>query len=195
VSKHTVVAALVVSVAVFAHSQQSADSFTSNLPIIVLRADRPGPVSTSKTYTGFTMAIHEPKAKSPARLADPPTSTMRAGLRVRGMLSRQFPKLSYRLKFLDEKGAGLARPLLGMPADSEWVLHGPWLDKSLIRNAFSYDLARAMGTAGMRSRACEVFVSHAGPAFARCGLRGRVPGHRGHRTRRRAREARGAWTG
>jgi hypothetical protein len=38
-------------------------------------------------------------------------------------------------------------------------LQGPWLDKSLIRNALSYDLARAMGCAAMRTRVCEVFVN------------------------------------
>jgi hypothetical protein len=49
-----------------------------------------------------------------------------------------------------------------MPADADWALQGPWLDKSLIRNAFSYDLARAMGAAGLRTRVCEVFLSLSG---------------------------------
>jgi hypothetical protein len=49
-----------------------------------------------------------------------------------------------------------------MPADADWALQGPWLDKSLIRNAFSYDLARTMGAAGMRTRVCEVFLTASG---------------------------------
>jgi hypothetical protein len=49
-----------------------------------------------------------------------------------------------------------------MPADADWALQGPWLDKSLIRNAFSYDLARAMGAGGMRTRVCEVFLNSSG---------------------------------
>jgi CotH kinase protein len=142
--------------------QRDLAEFTSNIPVIVLRADRGGSVSTSKTYSPFTMEIYEPRPNGPARLADGPTSTMRTGVRLRGMVSRQFPKLSYRLKLQDAKGATAARPLLGMPADADWALQGPWLDKSLIRNAFSYDLARAMGAAGMRTRACEVFVSTSG---------------------------------
>ena len=142
--------------------------FTSNIPIIVLRADRAGSVSTSKTYSKFTMEIYEPKGNAPARFGDTttsptsPTLTLRTGVRVRGMVSRLFPKLSYRLKLQDEKGATQKRSLLGMPADADWALQGPWLDKSLIRNAFSYDLARAMGAAGMRTRVCEVFVSTSG---------------------------------
>ena len=140
----------------------SLSEFTSNIPIIVLRADRSGPVSGSKTYSAFTMEIREPGKDGPARLADSPTATMRTGVRLRGMVSRMFPKLSYRLKLQDEKGASHERPLLGMPADADWALQGPWLDKSLIRNAFSYDLARAMGAAGMRTRVCEVFLTVSG---------------------------------
>jgi hypothetical protein len=145
-------------------SQRGLTDFTSNIPIIVLRADRPGAISGSKTYSPFTMEIYEPGTKGPARLSDRPTSTVRTGVRLRGMVSRSFPKRSYRLKLQDEKGASAARPLLGMPADADWALQGPWLDKSLIRNAFSYDLARAMGAAGMRTRVCEVFVNTSGRA-------------------------------
>jgi hypothetical protein len=82
------------------------------------------------------------------------------------MVSRLFPKLSYRLKLRDESGKSKGRSLLGMPADADWVLQGPWLDKSLIRNAFSYDLARVMGCAAMRTRACEVFLSTSGQPIA-----------------------------
>jgi len=133
--------------------------FTSNIPVIVLRADRSGPVSNSKSYSAFNMEIYEPGTNGPSRLADTPTVTTHVGLRLHGMVSRLFPKLSYRLKLQDKAGAGQGRSLLGMPPDADWVLQGPWLDKSLIRNAFSYDLARAMGCEAMRTRACEVFVS------------------------------------
>ena len=143
-------------------SESGVAGFTSNIPVIVLRADRAGAVSTTRTYTPFTMEIYEPAPRGLARLSEAPTKTMRTGVRVRGMVSRLFPKLSYRLKLQDEKSVGQPQALLGMPADADWVLQGPWLDKSLIRNAFSYDLARAMGTIGMRTRVCEVFVATSG---------------------------------
>jgi hypothetical protein len=108
------------------------------------------------------MEIHEPETNGVARLSDRPTSTLRTGVRLRGQVSRLFPKLSYRLKLQDASGASEESPLLGMPADADWALQGPWLDKSLIRNAFSYDLARAMGAGGMRTRVCEVFLNSSG---------------------------------
>lgn len=132
--------------------------FTSTIPIIVLRAEQNGSVSSSKTYSAFSMDVFEPKPGGVARLSDAPTMTTRTGVRLRGMVSRFFPKLSYRLQLQDAQGASHGQPLLGMPADADWALQGPYLDKSLIRNAFSYDLARAMGASGMRTRACEVFL-------------------------------------
>jgi hypothetical protein len=119
-------------------------------------------VSKSKTYDAFTMEIYEPGTNGLARFANSPTFTTRVGVRLHGMVSRLFPKLSYRLKLQDENGVTHGRSLLGMPSDADWVLQGPWLDKSLIRNAFSYELAKAMGCEAMRTRACELFVSTSG---------------------------------
>ena len=139
--------------------------FSSEVPIIVLRTEWPGPVSRSKSYSSFRMEVYEPKGNTLARVADGPSLTTPVGLRLHGMVSRQFPKLSYRLQLQDENAESRAQPLLGMPGSADWVLQGPWLDKSLIRNAFSYDLARAMGCSGMRTRPCEVFLSTAGHAI------------------------------
>jgi hypothetical protein len=138
------------------------DEFTSNIPVIVLRSEAPGSVSGSKSYSWFRMEVYEPGESEPACLTNTPAVTARVGLRLHGMVSRLFPKLSYRLKLQNEAGQSQRRPLLGMPAGSDWVLQGPWLDKSLIRNAFSYDLAKAMGCEAMRTRPCEVFLSASG---------------------------------
>lgn len=140
----------------------SLANFTSNIPVIVLRGKTPGPVSHTRDYSAFTMEIYEPATNGPACLANVPTVQAPLGLRLHGMVSRQFPKLSYRLKIRNEAGASRGASLLGMPADADWVLQGPWLDKSLIRNAFSYDLARSMGCAAMRTRVCELFVNTSG---------------------------------
>src|SRR6266436_891445 len=94
--------------------------FTSNIPVIVLRSEWPGPVSRMKTYSPFKMEIHEPKTNAPARLSDAPTVTTRIGVRLHGMVSRLFPKLSYRLKLQDDTGQRRSSSLLGMPADADW---------------------------------------------------------------------------
>src|SRR5262245_12286732 len=69
------------------------ESFTSNIPVVVLQSERPGAVSNSKNYSAFKMEIYEPGKDDSARLANAPTVTTRAGLRLHGMVSREFPKL------------------------------------------------------------------------------------------------------
>lgn len=48
--------------------------------------------------------------------------------------------------------------LAGMGANSEWVLNGPYLDKTLIRNKLVYDLARELNGWAPDSRFVELFV-------------------------------------
>lgn len=56
----------------------------------------------------------------------------------------QFDKKQYRIKFYKKKGSGKPRDIafLGMGKNSEWVLNGPYLDKTLVRNKLVYDLGR-----------------------------------------------------
>src|SRR5262245_55191724 len=96
--------------------------FTSNIPVIVLSSKWPGLVSGSKSYSSFKMEVYEPAGNQPARLGNEPTVTTRVGLRLHGMVSRQFPKLSYRLELQNEIGGSQPRALLGMPADDDWIL-------------------------------------------------------------------------
>ncbi len=46
-----------------------------------------------------------------------------------------------------------------MPAESDWVLHSPYPDKALIRNAFTYSLGRDIGMAAPRGVLVEVYVN------------------------------------
>ena len=48
--------------------------------------------------------------------------------------------------------------LAGMGANSEWVLNGPYLDKTLIRNKLVYDLARELNGWAPDTRFVELFV-------------------------------------
>ena len=45
-----------------------------------------------------------------------------------------------------------------MGANSEWVLNGPYLDKTLIRNKLVYDLARELNGWAPDTRFVELFV-------------------------------------
>jgi hypothetical protein len=79
-------------------------------------------------------------------VSDEPAITSDALMRVRGNSSRMFDKLSYRLDLIDgfdEYGWQINRPmpLLGMQSHSQWAMHGPFLDKTLMRNYVSMNIA------------------------------------------------------
>jgi len=91
---------------------------------------------------------NEPKV--PARLRMPGFDG-RIGIEQRGQSSRRlFPKKSYAIELRRDA------PLLGMPADDDWVLYAPYNDKTLMRNVVAYETARAIGRYAARTRFVEL---------------------------------------
>jgi hypothetical protein len=84
------------------------------------------------------------------------------GIEVRGYTSQEFPKKQYGLELREADGSELNESLLGMPAESDWVLSAPFMDKSLLRNHFGYGLARALGRYAPRTRFVELFLNQDG---------------------------------
>lgn len=64
-----------------------------------------------------------------------------AEIRYRGNSSRYFSKKSYAVRLVDKEGAERKEELLGMEKHDEWVLHGPFLDRSLLRNYLAMNLS------------------------------------------------------
>src|SRR5918992_2148465 len=76
----------------------------------------------------------------------------RISIDVRGGWSRNFPKRSYNVELQDPDGDNRNEPLLGMPADDDWVLYASYNDRTLMRNVLAYDTARWMGRYAARTR-------------------------------------------
>jgi hypothetical protein len=81
-----------------------------------------------------------------------------AGIEIRGSSSTMFPKKNYGFELWNGYNIDTAYSLLGMPAESDWMLHGPYSDKSLIRNYLAYNLAAKMGHYAPRTRMCEMYI-------------------------------------
>lgn len=64
-----------------------------------------------------------------------------ANISYRGNSSRHFDKKSYSIRIIDKDGEEKKESLLGMEAHDEWILNGPFLDRSLIRNYMAMNLA------------------------------------------------------
>lgn len=91
---------------------------------------------------------------------DAPTLQSVIDIRVRGNSSRYFDKHSYLVKTLTDDGAASRDvAMLGMDAFDEWALHGPYLDKTLIRNYMWYNLAGEIMDYAPNVRFCEVLLN------------------------------------
>lgn len=133
--------------------------FTSNIPILVLENFDGGSVSKA-SMVDFNFSLFTPDTETGrSSLNELPEVSTRLGVKTRGQTSQNFPKQPYRIEIRDENDNDLDMSLLGLPPDSDYVLFGPWADKSLIRNSFAYNLARELGTYSPRTRQLEVFVN------------------------------------
>ncbi len=84
--------------------------------------------------------------------------TGRISIRIRGSSSLMFPKKNYIFETQEESGENRNVVLLGMPTENDWVLHGPYTDKTLIRNVLSYHIAASTGRYAPRTRWIELFI-------------------------------------
>ena len=81
------------------------------------------------------------------------------GIKVRGQSSAKFPKPGYSVEVRDEKGEGMDVSMFGLPPGDDWVFHGPYVDKSLMRNALAHWLFRQAGHYSPRSRHFDLYIN------------------------------------
>lgn len=136
-------------------------TFRSDLPIMVVEnygaESIGGPGSSFQPARLLVFDVNELTGHS--TLARAPDACFRIGIRRRGQSSSGFPKPQYRIELWDEEGIEIDYPLLGLPAESDWVLYGPYTDKSLIRNPLAFSLGRSIGLAAPLTRHYEMFLS------------------------------------
>jgi subtilisin-like proprotein convertase family protein len=129
---------------------------SSNLPIIRLSTTQGIPDEPKVTAT-MGIVYNGPNVRN--NLTDVANNyNGKVMIEVRGSSSQQFDKKSYTFQTVNSVGADLDVPLLGMPADHEWVLHAPYSDKSLMRNYLTYSLANSMGRWAPRCRYVELVI-------------------------------------
>ena len=81
-------------------------------------------------------------------------------IEVRGNTSQSFAKQSYSFNIYDSNYVKTNASLLDLPASTKWVLQGPYADKSLIRNALTYNLYRQMGNYAPKTQFIELVINN-----------------------------------
>ena len=131
----------------------------SNLPIIVI--DTNGDEINGDDKVGGNMKVYFKEDGSPNSINDAPTDyDGLIEIKLRGQTSVFiFDKKSYRIETVNEEGKDSTVNLLDMPKESDWVLHGPYSDKSLIRNALLYTMADDILSYSPRVQMVEIIVN------------------------------------
>jgi hypothetical protein len=137
-----------------------------DMPVLVLDSfgEVPSSDADERDYLDVALLGFEP-AQGVTSLASPVSLATQAAFHVRGQSSSRYDKKPYRLELREAGTADRDCPMFGLPSESDWVLHSPFADKALIRNAFVYSLGREMGLAAPRFTWVELYVNSDGEAL------------------------------
>ncbi|MES2572897.1 MAG: CotH kinase family protein [Verrucomicrobiota bacterium] len=147
----------------------SGQPFSTNLPIVVL--DSFG--SPIDTFTGvndrggrltYGVVIPPDPVTGRATITGLPQYQGRSGTNVRGESSAGFPQRQYAWEIWNNEDQDKSVSILGLPAQSDWVLYAPWSEKTLMRDVLVFGTMRKLRGDYMASRTqfVEVFFNQAG---------------------------------
>ncbi|MCL4179633.1 MAG: lamin tail domain-containing protein [Verrucomicrobia bacterium] len=144
----------------------SLANFTSDLPLVILENFGAGTVPANYDQPGY-LTVFEPGADGRSSLTNAPELATRVGFNIRGRSTAGMEKASYAVELWDEANEDKDMSVLGMPAESDWVLYAPNVfDHPLIHNPFIYDLSNELGRYASRSRLVELWLNTTGGAIA-----------------------------
>lgn len=143
---------LCLGVLVYCHSQRNSS------PTITTPRNKAVPYVQ---ITSESDIVDDPKRKAQLRIVrnDSLLAESVIGIELRGAMSLQYDKKSYGFELRDAQDKAQELSLLGMPADEDWILHGPYSDRSLIRNALVYSLSNQMGRYAARWQFVELEIN------------------------------------
>ncbi len=141
-------------------SYYGLDPFETELPVLYIDTHEHRITKENKTWATLSVLDAAPAGETRS-VMETPDHQEAVTIKYRGASSYAgFDKKQYRIKFYKKEGSGNAKDVafLGMGRNSEWVLNGPFLDRTLIRNRLVYGIGREMFEWAPDSRYAEVFV-------------------------------------
>ena len=135
-----------------------SQEFESNLPIISIHTGGNEILDENRIICDMGIINHDDKLNNLSDLFN--NYNGKISIELRGSSSQQlFPKKSYSFETQTLKGNNNNVSLLDLPKENDWILYGPYSDKTLIRNNLTYFLSREMGNYAPRSKYCELFIN------------------------------------
>ena len=128
-------------------------SFSSHLPLVIIETNGQQIEKETEIWVEISVINQTDKANEEAAAAT---------IKYRGKSSySMFDKKQYRIEFREgfEKEKNKNYSVMGMSAASDWVLNGPFLDRSLVRNRVIYGISRELLSWAPDTQYCEVFLN------------------------------------
>ena len=156
---------------------EDGHAFESNIPIMVFESWGRDVHGQDVSMVPVSGLFFEPGEDGVANILDEPSLAARAGMRIRGQTSQGFAKKSYALEFWTEdnsdrstiranRAADREVELFGLPAESDWVLHGPYSDKTQLNNFLTFKWSNRIGLYAPKTRLIEAFVNRNGGSLS-----------------------------
>ncbi|MCK4291551.1 MAG: lamin tail domain-containing protein [Planctomycetes bacterium] len=139
--------------------------FKSNLPIVLIDSFGLNIDGANRDFHPVvSVFIETNEATGRAVITDPADFAGYGGMHIRGASTAGsgYPKKQYRLETRDEYDRDRDVSILGFPPESDWILHAPYSDKTLMRNYQMYTWSRLIGRYAVRTRFVEVFIDDDG---------------------------------
>jgi len=139
--------------------EHDSEIFCSELPLILIETK--GNIIKKEEIIWSSISIINNEFNS-NHLEDIPEYEVSSTIKYRGNSSyANFDKKQYKLELFKEKNSNKQKdiPVLGMKKESDWILNGPYLDRTLIRNKLVYDFSKEIIDWAPDTRYCEVFIN------------------------------------
>lgn len=138
---------------------QQNNILDSDLPIVSIQTRGAAILNDPKITADFTV-INNGTGKRNKSTDIPNEYNGKIGVEYRGQSSQGQLMRSFDIELRDANGLDQHIPLLGMPAESDWVLYAPYMDKTMMRNFLAYTLSREMGRWSSRVRYVELILNN-----------------------------------
>jgi hypothetical protein len=133
---------------------------SSNLPIMVIDTYGVRIENQRRIDAGLAVIDHGPGVRNrPDESPDGYQGRIRIEIRGSSAVWQGWPKQSYAFETVDGSGNPLDAPVLGMPDENDWILYGPYTDKTFLRDVLAYRIAADMGRYAPRTRFCELVLN------------------------------------
>lgn len=135
-------------------------AFESNLPIVKITTENGAYIPDEPSINAEMGIIWNGPGQGNSSAGTPNEFLGNISIERRGQTSLFFfPKNGFAIETKDELGEDKDVSFLNFPAEEDWILQGPYSDKTLLRNIVVMELAKRAGQYSSRTRLVELMIN------------------------------------